>query len=714
MTERQAASKVGEADTSMVARRQWLHFKRALDNGHDVFRKDADTFDGYYAGEQWAEEDLQKLAAVNRPALTMNMILPTVNTVLGLQSSSRVDITFKPRRMGFQENADALAQVALQIQDANRYDWVESEVFQDGLITGRGYFDIRLCFKKDLRGEIKIKAVDPRNVVLDIEAKEYDPNTWNRVFTYSWVTLNDIAELYGKEKAARLGNMGLSNEGLNRDLFDVEDRRNTFGDAESVMVTQVYGENEDKTVRSVRVVEQQHRQSAMVKYFVDYKTGDMSVVPEGWGDEQILAFQQKFGLGMTKRFGTKVRWTVTAGDVVLFDGWSLYDDFTIVPYFAFFRRGKPFGLVKNLISPQDMYNKASSQELHVVNTTANSGWTVEEGTLVNMDDSELEARGAETGLVVVHTRGSNPPQKIQPNQVPTGLDRIGTKAAVNIRTISGVNDGMLGDSSPEVSGVALEHKRQTGAMQAQVPLDNLAKSRHILAGRMLNLMQRFYTEERVLRIVRDAAPGHSEAETEVHVNAPREDGTIERDLTVGEYDVVISTQPNRDSFGDTQFAAALSLREAGIAIPDHIVVEYSPLARKREVSELLKQVGGFAEPSEEELEMQQIQQQMALRQAELELSVLESEIMELNARAQLQAAKAESLSATDRQRMMDLEAKVSLKREEYQLRLQLAQMTRQSRMQDVGSRMMSEHARLATQREIALRKPAPKTPTKGK
>ena len=69
--------------------------------------------------------------------------------------------------------------------------------------------------------------------------------------------------------------------------------------------------------------------------------------------------------------------TVTADDVVLDDDWSIYRSFTIVPFFPYFRRGNPFGPVDNLIDPQNLLNKTSSQELHIVNTTANSGWVIQ-------------------------------------------------------------------------------------------------------------------------------------------------------------------------------------------------------------------------------------------------------------------------------------------------------------------------------------------------
>ena len=112
-------------------------------------------------------------------------------------------------------------------------------------------------------------------------------------------------------------------------------------------------------------------------------------------------------------------------------------------------------MVRNLLSPQEQLNKIASQELHIVNTTANSGWLVESGSLVGMNSDDLEEHGAETGLVLEYARGTTPPVKIQPNQIPTGLDRISQKAATNIKAISGINDSMLGTDSAEVSGIAI-------------------------------------------------------------------------------------------------------------------------------------------------------------------------------------------------------------------------------------------------------------------
>jgi hypothetical protein len=215
-------------------------------------------------------------------------------------------------------------------------------------------------------------------------------------------------------------------------------------------------------------------------------------------------------------------------------------------------------MVRNLLSPQEQLNKVTSQELHIVNTTANSGWLVESGSLSSMQVEDLEEHGAETGLVLEYNRGSTPPGKIPPNQIPTGLDRISQKAAANIKDISGINDSMLGTDSAEVSGIAIQAKQNRGIIMIQVPLDNLKKTRLYLAEKVLNLVQNYYTEERVIMITNEEDPMKPNEPMVVNQTLP--EGIVVNDITLGEYDVVVNTAPARDSFEEVQFAEALNLR----------------------------------------------------------------------------------------------------------------------------------------------------------
>ena len=387
----------------------------------------------------------------------------------------------------------------------------------------------------------------------------------------------------------------------------------------------------------------------------------------------------------------RVRWTVTADSVVLFDDYSPYDHFTLVPYFPYFRRGKPFGMVRNLLSPQEQLNKISSQELHIVNTTANSGWIVESGSLSGMTADDLEEHGAETGLVLEYNRGSTPPGKIPPNQIPTGLDRLGQKAARNIKEISGITDAMLGMDSPEVSGVAIQAKQNRGAVMIQVPLDNLRKTRQYLAEKVLGLIQRYYTEERIFMITDETDP--MKPREEMVVNQMTPEGRIVNDLTLGEYDVVINDAPARDNFDEVQFAEAIELRKVGVPIPNDLIVEYSHLAKKAMVADRIRQVEGTAPPTPEQAQLQQFQMESQIRSTQLEIAKLEAEVTRLQSETALNVAKTQSTEADPQLKVAELQSKLEMKREELDLRERLSSMTNDMRK---GQTETQAAAKLAT------------------
>jgi len=691
-------------DESVTASNQWDRYIRARDNGHLDYIEMAKKCDSYYRGEQWDEADIAALDAEGRPALTINTILPTVNTVLGEQSTRRADIQFKPRRGGDAEVAHTLNKLYMQIADNNKLDWVEQQVFADGLIMdGRGYFDVRMDFSDHVEGEIRITAKDPLDILPDPDAKDSDPKSWNEVFETKWMTLDEIEELYGKKPADRLQFIAENGNSFGRDSIEYEETR--FGDVDSTddyLGAGIPGDDEYRNVKALRVIERQHKRITRVDCFVDPNTGDQREVPEAWGDRKAKKFAKEYGLSIITKTKRKVRWTVTCDKVVLFDDWSPYNDFTVVPFFCYFRRGRPFGMVRNLLSPQEQLNKIASQELHIVNTTANSGWMVESGSLVGMTVDDLEEHGAETGLVVEYARGTNPPLKIQPNQIPTGLDRISQKAALNIKAISGINDSMLGTDSSEVSGIAIQAKQNRGAIMIQVPLDNLRKTRQYLAEKILNLLQTFYTEQRVIQVTNESDP--MKPREQMVINEMTPEGQIINDLTLGEYDVVVATAPARDSFDEVQFAEALNLRQVGVAIPDDAIIEYSHLARKGELAKRIRMMTGV-EQSPEQMEVSAMQQQMAMQQLQLEIAKLDAEVKKIQSEAAVNIAKVQDVADVQPNlQLQQLQAKMQMKMEELELRRELSSMTNQVRTEQQQTQAA---ARIATTAMQTARTPQP-------
>lgn len=614
---------------SQKALHQWMRYQFVRDNGHADYVRKADRCNDFFIGEQWDRNDMALLQAQRRPALTINKIISTISNVLGEQIQNRTDISFQPRSGAPVETAETLTKVFRQISDHNQLDWKRSDMFCDGIITSRGFLDVRLDFTDSMSGEIRIDHLNPKNVMIDPDAEEYDPDTWNDVFLTKWMTWQDIELLYNAEDAEHLKNRGSSFFPYGYD--SIERERDRFG----FYYNKGYylgPWDEAEVIRNIRVIERQYRKLDTQPHFVDLQTGDMRPIPDSWGPDKIEMVATEFGLGVTKKQVKRIRWCVTADNLVLHDDWSPYKHFTVVPYFPYFRRGRTVGLVENLLGPQEYLNKVTSQELHVINTTANSGWIVQTGKLRNMNVEELEQRGAETGLVMeVEGSPGDVVQKISPNQTPSGLDRFSYKAEEHIKNISGVTDYMSGNAREDVSAKAVAMNQSRGSLNMSKPMDAIARTDYLLARNILDVVQEYYTEPRILNITSNRVTGDQE---QVEVNQPDPyTGDILNDLTIGEYDVIVSSTPHRETLEDSQFEQAISLRELGIQLPDEILIENSRLNKR---SDIIKQMREAAQSPE-----QQYQAELQKMQAELELANLRADAARVEADTELKQAKAQ-------------------------------------------------------------------------
>lgn len=572
---------------AQIATQNWQRYQYVKDRGHRLYVRQARRCEDVYLGGglQWSAEDRKLVEGTGRPCLEINGVFPAVNTAIGMQLKSRVDISFKPRGASElkQDMSDILSKVTMQVCDSIKFPWHETQVFSDGMIQQRGFYDVRVGFDDNMQGNIEMEVPDPLDVLPDPDANSYDPSGWADVTVFRYMTVDDIAQVYGQELADRVVQTASSTTALGAD--DLQDR-NRFGD-NAINTDYNFDAAEDRILR-IPVIDRQHRIYAMAKVAVYATTGEIIPLQDTITPEAIAELQAQ-GATITRRMVKRIRWTVTTSDVVLHDDWSPYRSFTIIPYFPYFRRGKTRGMVDNAISPQELLNKTTSQYLHITNTSANSGWTVEENTLVNMTPRDLEEVGSKTGLVIEHKKGSNPPQKIKPNDVPQGIDHIADKADLAIKTISGISDAMQGLNGPEVSGVAIQSKQYQGQSQLGGPMDNLARTRHLVAEKLIELIQDYYTEPRTIVITDDSDPSQvTHYALGVNQTDPAS-GAVLNDLTVGTYDVVVTDVPTQATFQDNQFMQAVEMRDKGIAIPDKFILAQSSLSKKNEIIKAMEE-----------------------------------------------------------------------------------------------------------------------------
>lgn len=580
------------------ARFVWDRYDEGVARGHEQYCREAARLEDFYlgGGRQWSADTRDAMESQGRPAREVNQCLIAVNTAAGYQIANRVDIGFQPRGGGADEKtARCMSKVMKQQLDNCGFRFCETEQFLDGLIQRRGYLDLRISYDDSERGELSLDTLDPLDVIPDPDARHYDPDRWADVIVTRWLTLMEIEQQYGKDAAdetkARASYLtAQDNYGAERGVI-----RRGFGDrpAGYGLMSSWYG---DGNWRRYRILDRQSNNYEMT-LVGRWPGGDFRSV-EGLPREHI-AWLIDHGVIITKRRMRKVHWEVVAPDFTIFDGDSPYKHFTPIPYFPYFRRGQTIGMLDNAIDPQEVINKFVSQFEHIINSTANSGWEGEANSLSNMDDDEFIRRANETGLVLLSKRGKKPPQKIKPNEIPTGVLELINLAHNNFRGTTGVDENLSGVAKDDLSGIAIQSRQFAAQQQLSLANDNLKRSRFILARNGLDLIQYFMVDERIFHITEMDDYG-VERRRELAVNVPDGEGGYLNDLTIGEYDITVHEQPTAVTFDNSYFEQVKSMKaELGVAIPDSVILRYSTLPDKEEIAKAIAESQGKADPRAE-------------------------------------------------------------------------------------------------------------------
>jgi hypothetical protein len=604
-----------EVSDAELALENYDRYCDTRDRGHLKYVQKARKCRDYFFGRQWDPSVKAMLEMAKRPAFTINEVFAQLVTVMGEHIENRADVGFIETASGNPETAHALSKLLIHIRQTNMYDMLEGQQFLSGMLTSRGYIDVRPAFNDQLQGEVNYTYVKGQNVLADPDADSYDPDLWKEQFITYWLSPNDVSLNYGKEYGEEFKARGGSAFQYGFDSIDI--RESTFGGSHSLYG---YTPRSDHNIRRyIRVIERQFKEIRQVEHFVDPETGDMRAIPVSWDRNKIAYVREQFGLEVFKLPKEVIRWRVSADNILLFDEESPLRHFTAVPFFPYFFEGETSGLVEHLIDAQDVLNKSLSSEVHILNSVANSGWQMEEGALVNMTEEDLKVAGAETGLVLVRRQGAAPLEKIQPNQVPTGFERIGYKAVEYLKELSGVSDSKRGFDRADVAAKAILAKQKASSINLTLPLNNLIQTRRLIARNTLDIIQTFYTEERVFRITNLRDPNAKSEELVIN-QYDEASGRIVNDLTIGEYAVTVTDVPSQATFMDSQFQEALQLRELGLPIPDDVLIKHSHLQDKNDIVERMA-----APPSPEEQAVKQLEMQLAqLEVQEKEASVLKS------------------------------------------------------------------------------------------
>lgn len=470
----------------------------------------------YYSGFQWTQEELQKLKKYQQPPIVINRIKSTIDYVLGTLANSRLAIHCVPRADDDAKKAYLASQVLSYIQDINDFQSAQLKAFRDAIIGGIGWLEARrnMDITKD---PIKLGWVDWREMYRDPVAKESDLSDARFVIRSKWIDLEDAEALWPDSK---------------KELIAAVHNRGYWGDESDVAETTYSHELWwDESRQLVRVFEVLYRTWARKPVIYNGMTAEI-FNPDNPKHTQLV----EQGYQVVEGKVTIVKQAFLAGPFLLEELESPYNHphFWYVPIIAYRDLdGSTYGIVRNLISPQDEINKRRSKAMHYLSSTQ---VLAEKGAITD-PEIFLDELHQPDGILL-YNKGFNV-ELLRNLDLSAQHFNIMIEAGNEIDLISGIHRDARGEYSNARTGEAIR-ARQMGTQSILAPLfANLRQAMRTIGEITLSLVQQYYTEERVIRI-----SGTDQTVT-LNKRVMDEQGNVKYENSLADLraDVVIGLQP---------------------------------------------------------------------------------------------------------------------------------------------------------------------------
>ena len=609
----------------------------------------------YYDGIQWTTDERNTLNKRGQPVLTFNHIKPAINAIIGLVERGKTD----PKAWGRTPKDSDAAEVATDglryVADVNRFQTMRREALKDMLVWGTAVAVVEVDGEK----EVTMRRVRPEEYFYDPYSREADFSDARYDGIAKWMDEADAVAMFPDKEAIIRQSVDTAPQ-LNESFKDRPNRAWSWADSKS---------------RRIMLFEMYHRRGA------DW----YRCVFVGGG---ILAA----GLSEYKDSKGRPRKCTIAQ--------SAFVD----------RDNCRYGVVRDMIGPQDAINKGRSKAVHILNVAK---LRVDPGV---MDVDAIRAEWAKPDGIIEARDGQI--QELGDKQLTPSHMQLLADAKDEMRRQS-PTPGLVGRGGSSQSGRAILAEQQAGMMEQSPVLASFDDWTMRMYRSMWECIKQFWDGPKWIRVTDDEqAPRFimmnepalmmgpdgnpvigPDGQPVIDPNVPPRNSPAQMDV-----DIIIDSTPDTAVIQEEQFAKIAELVQAGVPIPPDVIIEASSLPKKRMLLDRLKKAQesqqGQPDPNA---------QAMQAEQAKLEMQMqAKREMMQLDAQAhsaQLDRdAKAQEMAAF---RQANLENHKAALRER-ELNMQAEHAGRMKNMEYEHSSRQSEMSFEYKQREQAGNmKPAP-------
>ncbi len=525
-----------------------------------AFWSEADIDTRFWIGDQTLWNDLYYggLPVNRRRHFTFNRIRPIINMITGHQRRNRKSTIVVPIENGDSKTADQFTKVLTWVKNQDGVLETISDAFLGSCITGMNLLQVWLDFRTDpISGNIRVDNCPYNTFIIDPFFKKPDLSDCNYIWKRNWLTKREaISLLPGSEEVI----MGMTGQDNNRDgKFQFTPESYNY----SMKNLLTYDEYYYKDFRTQETL-------------VDTKTGE-STEWRGNSEDLKLFLTAYPHVQVIRQDVPTTRLAIVVQGRVLFDGPNPLgiDSFPFIPVFAYYTSETPYyawrwqGVVRSLRDSQYLYNRRIAIQLDILESQINSGWKFKENALVNPKDVYLAGQGR--GLALKEEAQMTDVEKIQPPQIPPSMFEMSKVLANEMTAVSGVNEELLGAAVDDKAGILSMLRQGAGLTTLQILFDRLDQAQKILGKVMIDVIQTNFVPGKIQNILQE------KPEPQFYSKA------------FGKYDTAIEEGFNTTTQKQMQFAQLLQLRQAGVPIPDDLLVESATLQNKEQLIQSLIQ-----------------------------------------------------------------------------------------------------------------------------
>jgi hypothetical protein len=576
-----------ENDRGLLSRMEAFYAEGITIN--QSFWQEADTDTRFECGDQTLWNEMYGNLPINRRrSFNFNRIRRVVNMISGYQRRNRKSTIITPVESSDELTADQFTKILMWINQQEGVLETISDSFHGSLVTGMNLLQVWVDYRSDpISGNIKVDNCAYNSFLIDPFFRKADLSDCNAIWKRSFLTKREILSLL-PDKEDEI--MGLVANDQRDGKFQFMPESYNYGLKNLLSYDEFY-----------------YRDFRTQIMMVDTQTGETT---EWKGDDEALKdFLYLYPQVTTvKSEIPTVKLAIVVQGKVMFDGPNPLglDCYPFVPVFAYYNPQMPYypwriqGVVRGLRDAQYLYNRRKVIELDILESQINSGWKYKENALVNPKDIFLSGQGR--GLALKEEAQMTDVEQIQAPQIPPSMFQMSESLSREVQEISGVNEELLGSAVDDKAGILSMLRQGAGLTTLQILFDNLDFAQKHLGKIILKLVQENFTPGKVKRIL-------NEEPTQQFYNK-----------MFGTYDAVVEEGLNTTTQKQMQFAQLLQLRQAGVQIPDDVLLEAVTIENKQKLVESIKA-------------QQQQQAQMAQQQAQMQMQEVQAQMEMAHARA---------------------------------------------------------------------------------